>query len=64
VNLYLQDTASLTGPRLVPKLKYEHVYLTSFSKLRVDLAAQVYIYISILCVVITQGSNSLVLIYF
>ncbi len=23
---------------LVPKLKYEHVYLTSFSKIRVDLA--------------------------
>ena len=26
---------------LVPKLKYEHVHLTSFSKMRVDLAAQV-----------------------
>lgn len=26
---------------LVPKLKYEHVYLNSFSKMRVDLAAQV-----------------------
>ena len=25
----------------MPKLKYEHVYLTSFSKMRVDLAAQV-----------------------
>ena len=23
----------------MPKLKYEHVYLTSFSKMRVDLAA-------------------------
>jgi len=39
--LYLQDTLSPTGPRLVPTLKYEHVYLTSFSKMRVDLAAQV-----------------------
>ena len=26
---------------LVGNLKYEHVYLTSFSKMRVDLAAQV-----------------------
>ena len=26
---------------VVPKLKYEHVFLTSFSKMRVDLAAQV-----------------------
>jgi hypothetical protein len=29
------------GLSLVPKLKYEHVYLTSYSKMRVDLAAQV-----------------------
>jgi len=27
--------------RLVPKLKYEHIHLNSFSKMRVDLAAQV-----------------------
>lgn len=26
---------------LVPKLKYEHVYLNYFSKMRVDLAVQV-----------------------
>ena len=26
---------------IIPKLKYEHVHLTSFSKMRVDLAAQV-----------------------
>ena len=25
----------------MPKIKYEHVHLTSFSKVRVDLAAQV-----------------------
>jgi len=30
-----------TGLTLLPKLKYEHVNLTSFSKMRVDLAAQV-----------------------
>ena len=29
------------GLRLLPKLKYEHLKLTSFSKMRVDLAAQV-----------------------
>ena len=29
------------GLSLVHKLKYEHVYLSSFSKMRVDLAAQV-----------------------
>ena len=26
---------------MLPKLKYEHVFLTSYSKMRVDLAAQV-----------------------
>ena len=26
---------------MVPKLKYEHIKLTSFSKMRVDLAAEV-----------------------
>ena len=36
---------------MVPKLKYEHVHLTSFSKMRVDLAAQVYaLFQSLLCV--------------
>lgn len=29
------------GIRMVPKLKLEHISLTSFSKMRVDLAAQV-----------------------
>ena len=43
--LYEKDTdASRKGIRLVPKLKYEHVHLTSFSKIRVDLASQVSIY--------------------
>lgn len=32
---------SPTGTSLVPKLKFEHIALTSFSKMRVDLAAQV-----------------------
>ena len=42
--LYKEDTrADLTtsGLHLVPKLKFEHIYLSSFSKMRVDLAAQV-----------------------
>jgi len=40
--LYLQDTSLPTSPRLVPTLKYEYVYLMPFSKMRVDLAAQVH----------------------
>ena len=30
-----------SGLTLVPNLKYEHVHFTSFSNMRVDLAAQV-----------------------
>ena len=44
VQLYKRNTGAKTNPpglSLVPKLKYEHVFLTSFSKMRVDLAAQV-----------------------
>ena len=43
VDLYMCDRGNKETPSLVlvPKLKYEHVYLTSFSKMRVDLAAQV-----------------------
>ena len=33
------------GLALVPKLKFEHVYLSSFSKTRVDLATQVWLHI-------------------
>ena len=43
-DLYMKDTRcgqQATGLRLVLKLKYEHVYLTSFSKMRITLAAQV-----------------------
>ena len=41
-DLYHKDSGKQdTTPRLclVPKLKYEHVHLTSFSKMQVDLAA-------------------------
>ena len=44
LSLYYSNTgADKAAPGLcpVPKLKREHVYLTSFSKMRVDLAAQV-----------------------
>ena len=43
-DLYLRNTGQVTetpGLSLVPKIKYEHVHLTSFSKMRVDLAAEV-----------------------
>ena len=43
-DLYHRDSGakkSAGGLSLVPKLKYEHIFLTSFSKMRVDLAAQV-----------------------
>ena len=36
------------GLSIVPKLKYEHIYLNSFSKMTVDLAAQVYTFIFML----------------
>lgn len=39
--LYVRNTGQNSGLVLLPKLKYEHVHLTSFSKMRVDLAAQV-----------------------
>ena len=32
---------TVPGMRIVPKLKYEHIHLIPFSKMRVDLAAQV-----------------------
>ena len=41
VNLYEQDKGKASGLSLVPKLKFEHIHLSSFSKMRVDLAAQV-----------------------
>ena len=39
--LYEQDAGKSSGISMVPKLTYEHLHLTSFSKMRVDLAAQV-----------------------
>ena len=44
MKLYHDGKPRVVAPGLlmVPKLKYEHVHLTSFSKMRVDLAVQVY----------------------
>ena len=42
--LYYSDAGAdrvCPGLRMATKLKREHLYLTSFSKMRVDLAAQV-----------------------
>ena len=43
MELYTKNRAQAddTGLALVPKLKYEHVHLTSYYKMRVDFAAQV-----------------------
>ena len=40
-SLYEKDTRKATGLAMIPELKYEHIKLTSFSKMRVDLATQV-----------------------
>ena len=42
LNISYQDMANAEDVRQVKKLKYEHNRLNSFSKMRVDLAAQVY----------------------
>ena len=41
MTLYEEDQRGGLGLRVLPKLKYEHLHMTSFSKMRVDLAAQV-----------------------
>ena len=41
IDLYTKDNGKGSGLSMVPKLKFEHLHLTSFSKMRVDLAAQV-----------------------
>lgn len=41
VTLYERDSGKASGLAMVHKLKYEHIHLTSFSRMRVDLAAQV-----------------------
>ena len=42
MNLYYSNRSAVApGLGMISKLKYEHIYLTSYSKMRVDLAAQV-----------------------
>ena len=41
MSLYYRNMGAGTGLSIVPKIQYEHVFLNSFSKMRVDLAAQV-----------------------
>lgn len=41
IQLYYRNAGAASGLCLLPKVKYEHVFLTSRSKMRVDLAAQV-----------------------
>ena len=39
--LYTWDTGAAEGIRIVPRIKYEHIALTSFSDMRIDPAVQV-----------------------
>ena len=39
------------GLSMVPKLNYEHLHLTTFSKMRVDLAAQVLFSCITICII-------------
>jgi hypothetical protein len=41
IDFYDKDNGKASGLSMVMKLKYEHIHLTPFSKMRVDLAAQV-----------------------
>ena len=47
--LYSRNMGAASGLCMLPKLKYEHVHLSSFSKMRVDLATQVAIVI-LMCI--------------
>ena len=53
INLYEHDKGKGTGLTMVPKLKFEHVHLTPFAKMRVDLAVQVSLYTLHVCTCIT-----------
>lgn len=46
-DLYERDVGKGSGLAMVPKLKLEHIRLTSFSKMCVDLAVQVNIIIAV-----------------
>ena len=44
---------------MLPKLKYEHLCLTSFSKMRVDLAAQVTFVLALIVLQCVSNHNVL-----
>ena len=49
-DLYARDSGSVReqpGLAMMPKLKYEHVHLNSFSKMQVDLATQVSVHVHV-----------------
>ena len=51
VELYLRNQGQGSAPGLAllpPKIKFEYINLTSFSKMRVDLAVQVRLYLACL----------------
>ena len=50
--LYDEDSNAGMELQMVPKLKYEHLHINSFSAMRVDLAAQVVEYVSFLYLLI------------
>ena len=71
LDLYQRNTGavrSAPGLSLVPKLTFEHVMLTSFSKMRVDLAAQVHctctVYMLLwLCVIVLYRVSGRLLVH-
>ena len=46
---YDEDSNAGMGLQMVPKLKFEHLHINSFSAMRVDFAAQVVEYVSFAC---------------
>lgn len=58
IDLYERDKGKATGLAMATKLKFEHIHLTSFAKMRVDLAAQVmYITLDVVIVFIVVIMN-------
>ena len=70
MSLYYSDAGAdreCPGLTLATKLKREYVYLTSFSKMRVDLAAQVHCVVNVcvcvrLCVCVREKVSILALL--
>ena len=63
--LYYRDAGAhreAAGLALVPKLKYEHIYLTSFSKMRVDQVANINNYYNIVKILIDYYCHGIIII--